>query len=147
MKDFMGGLFGGRYGLDKLNRTLFWGSVILNLAAIALNLLFGTSLYNVVRIVQGVGFVLLLYALIRAMSRNFPRRQAENAAYMRFENRIKGWFTRVKGKSRSVIDINERKNYKHLTCPQCCQRLRVPRHKGKIMVTCTKCRCRFQART
>lgn len=142
------GFFAGRYGIDKLNRTLFWTSVILNIIALALNLIFGTAVYNVARIVQGAALLIIIYALIRAMSRNFPRRQQENAAYMRLENKLRGVWMRVKGRGQNVVEMrNEHKHYRHLTCPQCMQKLRVPRGKGKIIVTCTKCRCKFEAKT
>ena len=41
----------------------------------------------------------------------------------------------------------EYRTYRYLICPQCSQRLRVPRGKGKIRVTCTKCRNQFIAKS
>ena len=41
----------------------------------------------------------------------------------------------------------EYRTYRYLICPQCGQRLRVPRGKGKIRVTCTKCRNQFIAKS
>ncbi|MEG1894344.1 MAG: hypothetical protein RR232_07585 [Clostridia bacterium] len=141
------GLFGGRYGFDKLNRTIFWVSIGLNLLAMLLNLIFLTKVFTATRIIQGIALIMIVWALLRAFSKNFVKRERELAAYMRFENWLRCAFTRVKGKSRNVININEHKHYRHLTCPQCMQKLRVPRGKGKILVTCTKCRCKFEAKT
>lgn len=42
---------------------------------------------------------------------------------------------------------HEYRTYRYLICPQCSQRLRVPRGKGKIRVTCTKCRNQFVAKS
>ena len=42
---------------------------------------------------------------------------------------------------------HEYRTYRFLICPQCSQRLRVPRGKGKIRVTCTKCRNQFVAKS
>lgn len=42
---------------------------------------------------------------------------------------------------------NEIKHYKYLICPQCTQRLRVPRGKGRLRVTCTRCGNKFETRS
>ena len=34
-----------------------------------------------------------------------------------------------------------------LKCPKCGQRVRVPRHKGKLLVSCPKCHTKFDARS
>ena len=35
----------------------------------------------------------------------------------------------------------------HLTCPDCGQRVRVPRGKGKIRITCPNCKSKFDAQS
>lgn len=141
------GLFNGRYGIDKLNRTLIFTALGLNVLGLVLSLISPETLNVAYRILQGVSLVLIVAFFIRAFSRNFAARQKELSTYMRFENWVRGIFTGIKHKSGKVININEHRNYKHLTCPQCMQKLRVPRGKGKILVTCTKCRCKFTAKT
>ena len=42
---------------------------------------------------------------------------------------------------------SEMRQYKYLICPQCAQRLRVPRGKGRIRVTCTNCGNVFETRS
>ena len=42
---------------------------------------------------------------------------------------------------------SEIKHYKYLICPQCTQRLRVPRGKGRLIVTCTRCGNRFETKS
>lgn len=49
-------------------------------------------------------------------------------------------------KTRVTKWVNEKKNYKILSCPKCGQKLRVPRGKGKITVTCKKCFFEFKAK-
>ena len=39
------------------------------------------------------------------------------------------------------------RQYKYLLCPQCTQRLRVPRGKGRIRVTCTNCGNVFETKS
>lgn len=49
-------------------------------------------------------------------------------------------------KTRFTKWVNEKKNFKILVCPKCGQKLRVPRGKGKITVTCKKCLFEFKAK-
>jgi RNase P subunit RPR2 len=42
---------------------------------------------------------------------------------------------------------SEIRQYKYLICPQCTQRLRVPRGKGRIRVTCTRCGNVFETKS
>ena len=43
--------------------------------------------------------------------------------------------------------IQYKKQYKILKCPKCKQKLRVPRGKGKITVTCKRCSHEFHAKS
>ena len=43
--------------------------------------------------------------------------------------------------------FKERNTYKYFRCPQCKQKLRAPRGRGKIQVTCQKCHHVFQTKT
>jgi hypothetical protein len=139
-------MFQGRYGNDRLNRTLF----IVAIAASVLSLLFTVLGVNVVPTVFSVlSWALLLAALWRMFSRNFYARQQELAGYMRFESSVKQWwkstFHQNVGNVRSFS--RERKKFKYLVCPHCAQKLRVPRGKGKLRVTCTKCGYKFEAKS
>lgn len=50
-------------------------------------------------------------------------------------------------KTRFTKWYNEKKNYKIVSCPKCGQKLRLPRGKGKIVVTCKKCSFEFKLKT
>ena len=39
--------------------------------------------------------------------------------------------------------LAQRKNYRFYKCPQCKQKVRVPKGRGKICITCPKCRTEF----
>lgn len=139
-------MFQGRYGNDRLNRTLFIAAI----AASALSLLFSVLRVIVVPTVFSVlSWALLLAALWRMFSRNFYARQQELSVYMRLENSVVNWwksnFRQRAGNVRSFS--RERRKFKYLVCPHCAQKLRVPRGKGKLRVTCTKCGYKFEAKS
>ncbi len=133
----------GRYGVDKLDQAL----VITALFVYVVSLFFRRTVYPYA-IINVVYILLMGLAVFRAFSRNIYKRQQELAKYLALENRVvMGWRNlrnRTKG---NVIDIKAHREYKYLSCPQCMQRLRVPRGKGKLRVTCTKCGCRFDTRS
>ena len=139
-------MFQGRYGNDRLNRTLFIAAI----AASALSLLFSVLRVIVVPTVFSVlSWALLLAAQWRMFSRNFYARQQELSVYMRLENSVLNWwksnFRQRAGNVRSFS--RERRKFKYLVCPHCAQKLRVPRGKGKLRVTCTKCGYKFEAKS
>ncbi len=140
-------MFNGRYGNDKLNKALFIAALALGLITLLL-----PSGSKARFVLIGAAAMFIALCLFRAFSRNFYGRRKENESYLNFEARVKAFFTgenrRAKQqKPKKVIDINEVKRYKHLICPNCKQQLRVPRGKGKLRVTCTKCGAKFDAKS
>ena len=109
----------GRYGGDKLNIALVWAS----LGAYLLQLLIPFALVKLLLIVVYYG--LLGWAIFRMLSRNTYKRYEENRKYLRFMERLKD------------------RQHKYFDCPRCRQTVRVPRGKGKISVTCPKCKEKF----
>lgn len=112
----------GRYGVDKLNIFLIIVGVILSIVA--------GFFFRPLYILADVFYV---YAFFRALSRNIPARQRENATFYRLYEPVAKWFGFQKRK------FKERKVYKYFRCPKCHQQLRAPRGRGKIEVTCQKC--------
>lgn len=112
----------GRYGLDRMNSVLLWTSVILAVVAMILP---G---------VAGLVFTLLAYllmgiAIFRALSRNTYKRYRENRWFLMQCDRLKD------------------RHHRYYTCPQCRQSVRVPKGKGKIAITCPKCKEKFIKKT
>ncbi|MCE5236628.1 MAG: zinc ribbon domain-containing protein [Clostridiaceae bacterium] len=146
-------MFQGRYGHDRLNRTLF----IAALALSVLSLLFSLLGVPVVSTAASVlSWVLLLAGVLRMFSRNFYARQQELTRYMRIENDVVLWWRRnfkstdggFRSRANNVRSFSrERRRFKYLVCPHCAQKLRVPRGKGKLRVTCTKCGYKFEAKS
>jgi hypothetical protein len=88
-----------------------------------------------------VGVVIIGYALFRIFSRNKTARFREE---IYFENLLRKFVFFFKG---FIQRVKDNKTHKILKCPKCSQKLRVPRHKGKINITCRKCGNHFIQKT
>ncbi|WP_178626022.1 hypothetical protein [Frisingicoccus sp.] len=113
----------GRYGVDKMNQVLSVCSLIL--------IVFG--IFFKVSLLYWVGLAVIIYIYFRMLSKDIPRRYAENQAFLQQYYRLTGWFT---GKKQSM---ERNKGYRIYKCPQCRQKVRVPKGKGKISIHCPKC--------
>lgn len=144
-------------GLDELNRAMLITALVLSLLGMFLSSVGGWP-----RIVfTALGAAVLILMVVRMTSKNTAKRYQENMKFLTVSNEVKDWFRRTfraKGASsqkyapkakraRKNPSWNELKQYKYLICPQCAQRLRVPRGKGRIRVTCTNCGNIFEARS
>ncbi|OQB23673.1 MAG: hypothetical protein BWY11_01664 [Firmicutes bacterium ADurb.Bin182] len=136
-------MFHGRYGLDALSRAMIWCALALSVPTLFIQ--HGSAARYVL---SGLTTVILILALLRAFSRNFAARQSELYRFSHIERNIGAFFARARDSLRSGRnEFEERRKYKHLTCPQCMQKLRVPRGKGKLRVTCTRCGNKFNAKS
>ena len=88
-----------------------------------------------------VAFVLLVWAYLRMLSRNTGRRYAENQKFLQF---WRPWGGRLRG---VIQRLQSGKDYCYFKCPHCGQKVRVPRGRGKIEITCPSCRQTFVKRT
>ena len=122
MKEKLQRFMWGRYGNDRFNQFL----MIVALVCLALSF-FGLKLFYV------LALALLVYVYYRMFSRNMSKRSAENQWYLKKEMMVRSWWQRRKQL------FAGRKDYKIFKCPKCGQKLRVPRHKGKIAIHCRKC--------
>ena len=113
----------GRYGTDKLGLTLLG-------AALAMSLM-GAFIHNpVVNLLLTLAYYgLMFWALFRMFSRNTYARYEENRKFLRFFDQLKD------------------REHCYFACPKCRQTVRVPRGKGKIAITCPKCREKFIKKT
>ena len=134
----------GRNGVDALAKFLNRVSLVCLLVAIVFTFVSLVCLRheaviasNVFRIlyyvVYGVGILLCVLWIARVFSRNVAKRQAENTRYLYRTQKIRRKFASLKQQWK------DRKTFKYFRCPNCRQRIRAPRHKGKIRVTCSKC--------
>jgi len=144
-------------GLDELNRTMMISALVLTILG-----MFFAQLGGWLRFVfTGLGAVLLVLMVIRMTSKNTAKRYQENMKFLTIVTGVKDWFRRTfrlksagartagqrAKRAHKTPTWSEMKQYKYFICPQCAQRLRVPRGKGRIRVTCTNCGNVFETRS
>ena len=120
----------GRNGQDQLN-------VFLMVLALVLMLLGGIFRSVLGSFFSWLALVLLILSWVRLLSKNLPRRRAENAQYLRRRYQVTGWFRKQKTR------WDQRRDYRFFTCPSCRTTLRVPKGRGKIRIVCRKCGSSF----
>ena len=119
----------GRNGVDRLTLTMVWTALVLDIINIFLREKVPLA-YSIIGTVAGI---ITLLALFRMFSRNLEKRRAENAKFME-----KVWWPisrRMAGKRQQRMD----KEHCYFTCPGCGAVCRVPRGKGRIVITCPRC--------
>ena len=109
----------GRYGTDKLSLAILGAALVLSVISTFL----GTSMAHLVLTL--LSYALMYWALFRVFSRNTYARYEENRKFLRFFDQLKD------------------RQHRYYDCPRCRQQVRVPRGKGKISITCPKCREKF----
>lgn len=114
----------GRYGVDALTKFILYVAI----GCMALAIIFRNGVLN------SLALILLLLGYFRMFSRNIQRRYNENVKYWNIRNQFLQFF-KVK------------KKYHIYKCPSCKQKIRIPRGKGKIEITCPKCRTQFIKRS
>lgn len=131
MREKMQRFMSGRYGADELGRTL--SAVVLGCLVVSMF----SPLLSVLSVFYWIGIVLLIYSCFRMLSKNTSKRYEENQKFVNWRYRM----TVKQNQSRK--QFAQRKDYRFYKCPQCSQKVRVPRGKGKICITCPKCRAEF----
>lgn len=125
----------GRNGGDYLGTTVLFTAIILDVIAMFLK-------NNTVLIIfRTVTTIMLIWVIYRMFSRNLQKRRAENAWFM---NHI--FYPVTKG-VRQAKQRSSDKEHKYFTCPNCRTVCRVPKGKGKIVITCPKCRHEIHAKS
>lgn len=121
----------GRNGVDQLSQFL-------NVLVIIFLLL---SIFTKSVILDWLPMGLLVYMYFRIFSKNIPKRSIENQKFcnMRYDFAIK--------KNKWKKEWEQRKIYRFFSCPMCKQRVRVPKGRGKICITCPKCKAEFVKRS
>lgn len=116
-----------------------------DLAVVSMNLAVVLVLVNVfarTSWLAWVGLALLAYASFRILSKNHAARSRENAAFLRaIGPTATAWVQNPRAA------FAELRAYRHVRCRACRQKVRVPRGKGRLRVTCPRCHERFEVRS
>ena len=121
----------GRYGVDLLNRVLLFSSVIIALLAQLAQQPW----------ISAAAYVFLAAAVYRMLSKNLSRRSMENSTFSMLLKPFFAQYYKIKNRLKDI------KTHKYMRCPGCKAELRLPRGKGKISVTCPRCKASFIGKT
>lgn len=130
MREKMMRFMQGRYGNDRL------GQVMLVAALVCMVL----SLFRI-PFISTVGLVVLILTYYRMFSRQIGKRAAENQKYLALEWKLRA---RLQRRKQAVAQSRTHRIFK---CPKCRQKIRVPRHRGRIAISCRKCGTEFIKKT
>ena len=119
MRSFMA----GRYGTDRLNMVILCSGLVASLLSVWIK----AAPLNVV--FWALSYGLMIWAIVRSLSRNTYKRYQENRKFLQIFDRLKD------------------RQHRYFDCPKCRQMVRVPRGKGKIAITCPRCREKFVKKT
>ncbi|WP_236354914.1 hypothetical protein [Konateibacter massiliensis] len=117
----------GRYGVDELSRFILMFDCVL----MFFSFLIRSTVLN------SICVLLIVICYIRMLSRNHSQRYRENQLFLKYSS---VWFQNL---NRFKQNSKQRMHYHIYKCPSCKQKIRVPRGKGKISITCPKCRNEF----
>ncbi|MDO4536785.1 MAG: zinc ribbon domain-containing protein [Coriobacteriales bacterium] len=121
----------GRNGTDELGTCV----LLLAFVLVIINLFVSNIVLSI------IALVLMVYAWWRTMSRNLEARENENGVFCEYLGPLRPWIRNP------PAAFAEARAYKHLKCPNCGQRVRVPRGKGKIRINCPQCHEKFEAKS
>jgi ribosomal protein S27E len=131
MRNWLRNFMIGRYGPDQLYLAMITSAVVLCLISALTRL----------QVLNLLALLLMALAVARMLSRRIEQRRRENDRFLTvwtpLKYKVKKWFRKQK----------DRKAYRFFRCPECKNTLRVPKHKGKIQITCPRCGERFVKKT
>lgn len=124
-------ILSGRYGSDQLSMALLVVSILLML------------IYNFtgLHVILYLSYVPLLLCILRMFSKDINKRRMENYKFSILMSPVYAWCNKM------IQRLKDARTHKYFDCPNCKLKLRVPRGKGKISITCPKCKAEFIGKT
>ena len=121
----------GRNGMDALAKAE--NTLILILLII--------SIFTRLPFLYPLAILLMVHMYFRVFSKNTAKRYQENQAFLFYKGKVDAKFALQKRK------WNERKTHVFYKCPKCKTVMRLPKGRGKIEITCPKCKNNFIKKT
>lgn len=131
MKQKFQNFMSGRYGVDDFSKALLYATLALCLV----------SLFTRNRMLNLLLTAGLIFIYYRMFSKNYSRRYQENLWYLRQKDKVMHFFRRQNSLAQ------QRKTHRIYTCPQCRQKIRIPKGHGKVQITCPQCKTAFIKRS
>ena len=152
----------GRYGSDQLSRF----TLVLAFVMLILNMIFRSK----TGIFYWLMWAFLILTYYRMLSKNIAKRYDENTRYLQLKEKLMGKLNGGRGRdgAGSVKDsyryyqnaydnarntgnasgtMRSDREHRIFRCPNCDKRVRVPRGRGKIEITCPHCGNKFIKRS
>lgn len=119
---------------DELTRFLLKLGVVLGLMGIILSL----------KTILWLGFSAIIVLYVRIFSKDKQRYYRENQLYLKYRNQVMGRINDFRNRLMNKQNrIKQRKTHRFYKCPECGQKVRVPKGKGKIAIKCPSCSHKF----
>lgn len=176
MRDKLIRFMQGRYGVDQFSKFLMYFGVVIMFITILLRPIVATqsvdiqnqtvnatdSMSNInqvatvspaaviISVLFYLAIAVVIFSYVRIFSRNFDARYRENNWYLRKKEAFRSLFSGRRAGTRAgsgTSSYSGNPGVKIYKCPSCNQKVRVPRGKGKIQITCPKCHVKFIKRT
>ncbi len=139
--------------------NIYYGAYGIDILSIFLIII--SSFLNMNRYTSILGLLLLLLVIYRTFSKNIYKRTNELNKFTNYINKILSKFgkslpynlPRISLNSIGVLfdtlkyKLNQKTKFKIVSCPNCKQKLRLPRLKKHVIVTCKRCSHEFRVRT
>ncbi|MEG1777969.1 MAG: zinc-ribbon domain-containing protein [Angelakisella sp.] len=116
--------FLGKYGFDALSGAIMAVVLVLSL----LSRFWPDAIF-----LPLIGMGLVVWVFYRTLSTKLVLRRAENEKFLSFWRSLRG----------GAGNLTSRTQYRYFTCPSCGQKVRVPRGRGRIAITCPRCNAGF----
>lgn len=121
----------GRAGGDHFSIFLLLFSVVITLIGRIAGITF----------IETLSYIPLIFGVYRIFSKNIQKRRMENYKFMMKISPLYKRFHKL------VTRLRNSKNHRLMPCTSCKSMLRVPKNKGKIKITCPRCKTHFTRKT
>ncbi len=135
--NFISSFMRNRYGKDALSICM----LVLALVLAILARVFGFWVFAL------IATLLVVVALFRVFSTNIPARHKENQKLVWFTMKVKKTWHSLTAPLRKFMFRITDNEHNYYRCKNCKQEVRVPTGKGKILITCPKCKTQFTKKT
>ncbi len=124
-------IMNGRYGTDQLSMALLIFSILLTLV----------SELSKLPVLSYISLLPLALCMYRILSKKPETRRMENYKFAVLVGPVYSWF------KRTLAHTKKARTHKFFKCPDCKAGLWVPKGKGEIIITCSKCKKELRGKT